>query len=543
MSLNSYDTVIIGSGINALVAGAKIARTGLKVAILEANHDIGGFIASSELLKPGYVHDTYSSWHPLFVTGAAYAELGPELECRGLTYCNTEDAVTASISTTPSGEVRTVVGYRDVAKTVSRFEDPGDRAAYRDMLNEFHHLSNIVFGALGSELSPANMARLGTRLVRSAKMRGSVRFARTALMSGRSYVRQQFRGWEVDQLWTPWLLHAGRTPDSATGGMMIPVFAFSLHEAGLPIVKGGARNFTTAFAKLLDDLGVDINTGTRVNRIITQAGRAVGVETDNGDRFHATNSVLASVSPQALYQELLADEPSVAVQREASQRYLEGRAAMQIHLTLSGDVPWSNPDLKDVPLIHISDGSNSTAVACAQAEASGLPAEPTIVVGQQAVLDSSRAPAGASTLWVQLQEVPYLPKTDASGDLLVEGAWTEELKEQYLQRVLTRIETFAPGLRDLVTASKIISPADLEQFNANAVSGDPYGGSAEIHQNLLWRPFADGPSWNNPLKGLFHIGASVHPGPGLSGGSGYLAATRIEKHTQRRPAFLRGLRR
>jgi phytoene dehydrogenase-like protein len=186
-------------------------------------------------------------------------------------------------------------------------------------------------------------------------------------------------------------------------------------------------------------------------------------------------------------------------------------------------------------LVHVSNGSGSTGIACAQAEAGLLPSSPTVVVGQQCLLDPSRAPEGKATLWLQLQELPFRPHGDAAGELDVRAGWTKELAEAYAHRVLSRVEDFAPGLRSSILGMKVISPTDLQAANRNAVDGDPYGGSAELYQNLLWRPFPAGARHRTPLDGLWHIGASTHPGPGLGAGSGYLVSEQILADGRRRP--------
>src|SRR5262249_8996107 len=84
------DAVVVGSGINGLVAAAELAQAGWSVIILERNSEIGGFIATEERTLPGYLHDTFSSWHPLFVSGPAYAALGELLHRHGLEYRNTD---------------------------------------------------------------------------------------------------------------------------------------------------------------------------------------------------------------------------------------------------------------------------------------------------------------------------------------------------------------------------------------------------------------------------------------------------------------------
>ncbi|MFF1829001.1 phytoene desaturase family protein [Paenarthrobacter sp. NPDC058040] len=519
-----YDVAVIGSGINSLVAAAELAMAGQRVCLIEQSERLGGFIHSGERTLPGFIHDSFSSWHPLFVSGGAYAALGSDLHARGLEYCNTSGAVTASVAADPSGGRRVVIAHRDPAETAAAFKEPQDQAAYLAMLDELGRHSGTVFGAFGAELrSFAGVLKLAFGALRTGRIKANEQFVRNSVMSGRNYLRSRFDGWEVDQLWSPWLLHAGLGPDQATGGVMLPVMAMSMHGFGLPVVKGGASRFVEAFESLLRDHGVRIMVGAEAQEILSVSGSVTGVRTSQG--IVPATTVLANVSPQALYTRLLPDAP--AELSEAATRYQNGRGAMQIHLALDKPVEWLDPRLNNVPLIHLSSGSDSTGIACAQAEAGLLPAEPTVVVGQQYVLDPSRAPEGKATLWLQLQEVPFSPVGDAAGQLSVAEGWTEKLKQGYLERVLSRLEQFAPGTQATVLASDIIAPTDLAAANPNAVHGDPYGGSAELFQNLLWRPFPQAAGHQTHVKGLWHIGASTHPGPGLSGGSGHLAAQRI----------------
>jgi phytoene dehydrogenase-like protein len=73
----------------------------------------------------------------------------------------------------------------------------------------------------------------------------------------------------------------------------------------------------------------------------------------------------------------------------------------------------------------------------------------------------------------------------------------------------------------------VLSPADLERHNVNLVGGDPYSGACTLGQFHLWRPFPGSRNHRTVVSGLYHIGASTHPGPGLGGMSGYLAAQDI----------------
>ncbi|MCW2288678.1 phytoene dehydrogenase-like protein [Leucobacter luti] len=520
-------TVVIGSGINGMVAAAELARAGVPTVLLERADRIGGFIAADpERTVPGFLHDTYSSWHPLFVSSAAFGELGGELAARGLAYSNSETAVTASTADV-QGERRTSIAYRDPARTAEGFASAADRDAYLGMLEEFGTRAPTIFGALGSELGSAPvLGKLGWKAVRGLKVAGVEELARDALTSARSYLRRKFTGWEVDALWTPWGLHSGLGPDHATGGMMIPVFAAAMHQFGLPIVTGGVQGFLTAFESLLRDSGVEIRTGVEAEEIVTAGGKVTGVQTSAG--LITADTVLASVSPGALYGTLLARAPEVATQRKSATSYRPGRAAMQLHFALDKPLQWEDEALREVPLVHLSDGSGSTGIACAQAEAGLLPSSPTVVVGQQSVIDSSRAPEGKATLWLQLQEVPFAPIGDAREQIDTSGGWDDaELRQRYVDRVLDRLEEFAPGTKSTILGTDVIAPTDLLAANPNAIAGDPYGGSAELDQNLRWRPFPGAAEHRTPIAGVWHIGAATHPGPGLGAGSGHIVAQRI----------------
>lgn len=516
----SHDVIVIGAGINSLVAAAELAGAGWRVCLVEARDSIGGFIASDELTLPGLIHDTYSSWHPLFVTGGAYAALGKDLERHGLEYCNAEDAVTASV-----GNGRAVVAYRDPVKTAAAFEHSEDRAAYAAMLDRLSEDIDVIGGLLGTELRSKGILKPLWALFRRGGQTRIQSLLRDTASSGRRWMRRHFAGTEVDQLWAPWLLHAGLTPDSSLGGLMIPLFAGTMHGAGLPVVKGGQGQFLRAFEGLLKERGVDIRTGSAVEEIIVSGGRATGVRLANGATLSTENAVVASVSPSTLYTRLLPPSAVAPQVRAEAAGYQPGRAAMQVHVALSKPMVWADERLVGIPLVHLTNGSNSTAIACCEAEAGLLPAVPTVAVGQQQLIDPSRVgDTGKGMLWLQMQEVPYAPTGDAAGELDTSGGWTETLKQSFMNRVFDLIEAHAPGMKESVEKVVIIAPTDLESHNPNAINGDPYGGSAELDQFLIWRPGPLTSRHSTVVPGLWHIGAATHPGPGLGGGSGHLVA-------------------
>src|SRR5262245_54819180 len=526
------DAIVVGSGINGLVAAAELARAGGSVLLLERNSEIGGFIATEERTLPGYLHDTFSSWHPLFVSGPAFAALGDLLQQHGLKYRNTDGWVAASVA----DDGRATLAHRDPERTAADFAHAEDRSAYRAMLQRLQENMASIAGLLGGELRSLALVRHTFALVRRGGLRGAEWWLRAAATSGRAYLRRDFRGQEVDHLFAPWLLHAGLSPDHAGGGLMTPLFAGILHGFGLPVVAGGAGQFVAAFRALLGSLGVRVETEVEIDRILVDQGRAAGVAAANRT-FRARRAIIASVTPTALYGRLLPKGAVDASVRAEAASFRYGRGALQIHVALSEPLRWRDPRLAEVPLIHLSDGSAGTGIACAEAEAGLLPRRPTVVVGQQYLLDPTRVPAGAAALWLQLQEVPFAPRGDATGELDTTQGWTEALAKGYADRVLDRVARHAPDLRGKIRGIDILTPNDLRDRNPNAVGGDPYGGSAELDQSLLWRPLASSGRHATPVSRLWHIGASSHPGAGLGGGSGHLVATTL---TRRRAWRRRG---
>ncbi|MBV8912914.1 MAG: NAD(P)/FAD-dependent oxidoreductase, partial [Acetobacteraceae bacterium] len=405
------DVIVIGSGHNGLVAAAYLARAGLSVEVLERNPVAGGTVASEELTEPGFVHDTFSSWHPLFKLSAAYAELRPELESRGLEYCETPAETTANVL--PNGSA--TLAYREAQATIEGFNGR-DRPAYLAQMESFGATIPTVGELLGSELYSGAAAKLAWRLGRSLGRRPGMTFASDVLSSGRAWFEKHFDGPEVANLYSPWALHTGLSPDSAGSGFQVLAIAGSLHAVGLPVVRGGAQNFVRAFERLIGERGGHVRTGVDVECIVTRGATATGVIA-GGEEIQARRAVIANTTPTQLYGRLLSTgaAPEQAFTQAGRFRY-SPRAGMQIHVALNEPLRWRDSRLDRVPIVHLSGGVGSVALACAQAAAGLLAAEPTIVVGQPTVVDPSRAPDGAGIIWIQLQQVPYAPVGDAAGE-------------------------------------------------------------------------------------------------------------------------------
>ena len=254
----------------------------------------------------------------------------------------------------------------------------------------------------------------------------------------------------------------------------------------------------------------------------------------NGNVISAQRAVIAGVTPTHLYGDLLRAPDTPADVRDAAARYRYGRAGMQIHIAMDEPPRWKGADaerLARTAIVHVTPGLDGVSRAVNEAERGLLPAEATIVAGQPCAVDPSRAPEGKSIIWIQLQELPAgRVKGDAAGQLDVgDGTWTEELREAYADRIVARLGESIENLGSASLRRIALSPVDLEALNPNLVGGDIYAGSCALDQNLLWRPFAAAPGHRTTVEGLWHVGASTHPGPGLGAGSGYLVAKELTK--------------
>ncbi len=518
--MSDFDAVIVGGGHNALVAAAYLARAGWSVCVLDRNAEVGGCVVTEELTEPGYRHDVLSSWHPLFHLSQAYAELGEELGQHGLEYVNTDGWTTGSVAA--DGTV--VLGHRDSGESAAQLGER-DGATYLAELERFGAQIDLVGGLMGAELhslrSFATVAKLGRRLGR----RDGYRFGADMVASSRGWLESRFEGPEPAQLLAPWVLHTGLDPEAAGGGFLTLAIAATPHVVGMPVVKGGSDGFAKAFRGLIEAHGGTVRTGAEVEQIVVRGGRVAGVRVGD-EEIGARRAVVANVTPTQLHGRLLQNVPAAAEEaREAAKYRYNRRSGMQVHIALKAPLRWRDERLASVPIVHMSEGLDQVSLSCAEAAAGLLPRTPTVVVGQPTALDPSRAPQGAGILWLQLQEVPRVPRGDAAGEIEVGGdGWSDALVDAYVERVLDRIRPHVEDLDGLRLQTVALPPPELERRNPNLVGGDIYAGDAALDQSYFWRPLPGFGSHATAVTGLYQCGASTYPGPGLNAASGRIAA-------------------
>ena len=526
--MKRYDVVIVGSGINSLVCAAELTAKGRRVLVLERESVAGGCIRTQEVTVPGFHHDIFSMSYPLFVSSPFYSKLQPKLEAEGARMVLAE---------VPSGVVlpdgRFLLLWQSRDKNVTGFDEAfyGEGGRFANAMFNFEEKANLIFGLLGGEPQSASAYHVLAQTLSDRGVDSFVGFGTDALLSARDWLERTFHSELARALIAPWVLHAGLGPESGTSAMIAQAMMFTLEKVGIPFVVGGSSNLVAAFQHIIEAGGGAIVTNADVSEVIVEEGVAKGVVTNRGERFAAACGVVCNVTPSQLYHRLLPQAllPPIIYARAAAYRY--GRVCMQIHIAMSEPPRWAHPDLGNVGVLHLTSGLDGVSRAVNEATRGLLPAEPTIAVGQPAAADSSRCPPYASQLWIQLLELPRTVRGDAAGKVRVpeDGRWTDELADAYAERVLDKLRNHIPNLESTTLGVKVFGPHALEAHNINLVGGDPYSGDCSIDQfHILRSPHEV--AHQTLIQRLYHIGASTHPGPGLSGLSGYHAALKIEQN-------------
>jgi phytoene dehydrogenase-like protein len=524
--MKTYDYVIIGSGLNSLSCAALLARKGKKVCIVEREEQLGGCIKTDRDSMPGFTIDLMSISHVQFITSPAYAELGDELHAAGLEYCFNQ--YPTGVMLTDGSSLILTTDHEDNCKRITTISEK-DAQAFGQLVGKFMGNTDIIFPLLGNEPFSFASAKAIAAAAWKRGFAGTLSSFSELLHTSRRVLEQNFESEVVKALFAPMSLHAGIGPDVTLSGLMSQLIGFSLTMAGDPMVKGGSDNFVKAFQKVIEGYGGELHTGQDVEQVLSTNGRATGVKTVDGTEYRATNGVIGNVTPTQLYQRLLKDEEIPDTVKEQANNYRYGRSCMIIHLSLDEMPEWADPEMAKVALMHLTPGLDGVTKAVSESERGYIPGEASICVVQPAAVDPSRVPAGKWQFWLQLLELPKVIKGDSRGELSVpaDGQWNPEISAQVADRMIDDLSKVVPNLKSIISSRKVISPADLPSMNINLVEGDPYSGHCGIDQSMMFRPMPAVKNHKTPIKNLYQIGASTHPGAGLGGMSGYLVAKQL----------------
>jgi phytoene dehydrogenase-like protein len=512
------DAVVIGAGHNGLVAANLLADAGWDVLLCEATPHIGGAVRSGEVTAPGFTSDLFSAFYPLSIASPVIS--GLRLEEHGLAWTHAPSVLAHVFP-----DDRCSVLSRDLDVTAASVEQfaPGDGDRWRQVVADWEAIQADIIGALFTPL-PA----LGpiSRLSWTLGAAGLLRFARQAVLPVRRYGEEQFQGEGAQLLLAGNALHADLPPEGAGSGLFGWLLAMLGQTYGFPVPVGGAGMLTQSMANRFTGKGGSIRLGAPVTRIEIVAGTAAGVRLESGERIVARRAVLADVAAPILYRDLVgAQNLSAGVLRDLD-RFQWDTPTMKVDWALSGPIPWTADGARGAGTVHLGVDLDGLTRYAADLATKTIPTEPFALLGQMTTSDASRSPAGTESAWCYT----HLPTG-------IEYS-AEQIQHQ-LERIEAMIDRHAPGFRDLIVGRYVQSPARLEQENPSLVHGAINGGTAQLHQQLVFRPIPGLGGASTPIDRLYLAGSSAHPGGGVHGGPGSNAA----RAALRRAGGLGGARR
>lgn len=507
------DAVVIGAGPNGLVAANLLADAGWEVVVLEAQPEPGGAVRTAELTMPGFANDVFSAFYPLAMASPAIA--GLDLESHGLRWRRAPLALAH-----PTADGSCAVLSEDLEETSASLDAfaPGDGDGWRRLYGLWERVGESLLEAM---LCPFPPLKAGLRLTRNAGPSDLGRLLRMAVIPVRRMAEEEFAGVGGGRLLAGCALHADLTPESAGGGLYGWVLCGLGQQLGWPVPEGGAGALSGALVRRLVSRGGELRCDAPVVRVVVRGGRVVAVCTAAGEEVAARRAVMADVGAPALFRDLL-DRASVPPRvLEALRRFQYDSSTVKVDWALSEPIPWQAEDARRAGTVHVTEGMDELTRHSTQLVMGQVPDRPFLVLGQYAAADPSRAPAGAEVAWAYTH-VPQRTRGDAAGELT--GAWDEREAEMFADRIEERVERLAPGFRDRILGRHVLTPAKLEQMNQNLVGGALSGGTAQLHQQALFRPPGGLGRPETPVRGLYLASASAHPGGGVHGGPGANAA-------------------
>ncbi len=517
-----YDAIVIGAGHNGLVNAAYLARAGKRVLVLERRERVGGAAVTEEIF-PGFKFSVYS-----YVVSLLRPEIIRDLELpkHGLHILPLESTVTPMLD----GDYFAQWGDHDQARAELYRHSARDADAYDEFGQLMFHMARAVKPILGmvppdpTSLSPGDLRGL-LKFGKHFRDLGAERFHalyKLMTMSAADFLDEWF---ETD------VLKATKSASGIIGtflGPRSPGTAYVLlhHYMGeidgvfraWGFARGGTGAVSESIASAARAFGATIRTSAAVDRVLVRDGRAVGVVLESGEELRS-KVVVSGLDPRRTFLQLVEESELPDDFVGAIRRYKFRGSSGKVNLALSElpdltCMPGNGPHLRGA--ISISPSMDYVERAYDDAKYGEFSKQPYMDIVIPSMIDPGMAPPGKHVMSIFVQYAPYH----------IGGGWDDTKREAFGDAVIDTLARFAPNIRDAIIHRQVITPLDIERVTGLS-EGNIFQGELALHQLFFFRPAAAWAGYRTPVKSFYQCGAGTHPGGGIMGASGRLAALEV----------------
>ncbi len=531
-SKTKYDVIVIGGGHNGLTNAAYLARAGKKVLVLERRHVLGGAAVTEEVF-PGFKFSVCS-----YVVSLLRPEIIRDLDLprHGLEILPLDGTFTPM----PNGDYLWRVNdhgktHREIAR-----HSKVDAEAYDEFGKAMQAMCRFVKPILSmvppdpATLNPRELMKMLFLARRFQGLTSEDKYNQVQLMtiSAIDFLDQWF---ETD------VLKATMSASVIIGtflGVRSPGTAYVLlhHYMGeidgafrsWGFARGGTGAISNAIADAAREAGVEIRTEAPIAKILVKGNRAHGVVLQNGDEILG-DVISSSVDPRLTFIKFLEESQLPGEFLDEVKRYKFRGSSGKVNIALDG-----LPDFKCLPgpgahlrgAISISPSVEYMERAYDDAKYGNFSQRPYIDMVIPSLTDPSVAPPGKHVMSCFVQYAPYKLRPGLNWD---------DQREAFGNNVIDTIADYAPNIKNLIINKQVLTPLDLER-DFGLSEGNIFQGELSLEQLFFLRPVPGYAAFRTPIKNLYMCGSATHPGGGIMGAPGRLAALEILKDVKTTPS-------